>query len=211
MQLVEDINFEREHAEQLAQTLQENNSKIDELEQERGYALEDVSRLEGLLRQRDAEIEEAQSRIVDREKEAEQLRAQMNKMKRDHGRSAEEQSRHLDEIAQREKAARMDMEDAVRRKAEDEVALGSIKGRVATLTDEVDRLRRQVHELQQESADKEVKLMQLTKARARDEEDKEGLNIALDSKQQELELVRVSCHSSLRVVVDVCLFSSNVN
>ena len=104
----------------------------------------------------------------------------------------------------------MDMEDAVQRKAEDEVALALIKGRMATLTDEVDRLRRQVHDLQQESADKEVKFMQLTKARAQNEEDKDGLNIALDSKQQELELVRASCHSFHRVVV-LFLFSSNGN
>jgi chromosome segregation ATPase len=173
--------------------------------------MENVTRLEELLRRRDAEIEEAQSRIVDREQEAEHLRAQMNKMKREHSRSAEEHSRHFDEIAQREKAARTDMEDAVRRKAEDEVALGSIKGRVATLTDEVDRLRRQVHDLQQESADKEVKLLQLTKARAQDEEDKEGLNIALDSKQQELELVRVFLFIRLLSSSTLYLFSSNGN
>lgn len=188
---MEDVNFEREHAEQLSQALQDCTSKVDELEKERGYALNNVSRLEELLRRRDAEIEEAQSRIVDREQEAEQLRAQTNKMKREHSRSADEQNRRIDEIIRREKVARMDMENAVRQKAEDEVALGSIKERVATLTNEVNRLRRQVHDLQQESADKEVKLLQLTKARAQDEEDKEGLNIALDSKQQELELVRV--------------------
>ncbi|KAF8485485.1 hypothetical protein JB92DRAFT_3027016, partial [Gautieria morchelliformis] len=75
-------------------------------------------------------------------------------------------------------------------KAEDDVALGSVKERVATLTDEIGRLKRQVHDLQQESADKEVKLLQLNKARAQDKEDKEGLNIALDSKQQELELLK---------------------
>jgi chromosome segregation ATPase len=151
--------------------------------------LESVSRLEELLRTRDRDLEEAQSRIVDREQEAEHLREQMNKMKREHGRSTDEQGRHFDEIAQREKAARIEMETAVKQKAEDEVALGSIKGRMATLTDEVGRLKKQVHDLQQESADKEVKLLQLNKARAQDKEDREGLNIALDSKQQELELV----------------------
>ena len=104
----------------------------------------------------------------------------------------------------------MDMEDAVQRKAEDEVALASIKGRMATLTDEADRLRRQVHDLQQESADKEVKLMQLTKARAQDEEDKDGLNIALDSKQQELELVRVSCHPSIGSWLFICLAQTEI-
>ncbi|CEL60094.1 hypothetical protein RSOLAG1IB_12305 [Rhizoctonia solani AG-1 IB] len=41
-----------------------------------------------------------------------------------------------------------------------------------------------------ESADKEVRIVQLSKARAQDLEDKEGLNVALQSKQQELELIK---------------------
>jgi chromosome segregation ATPase len=57
------------------------------------------------------------------------------------------------------------------------------------MKDEVERLRRQVQMLQQESADKEVKIVQLNKQRGQDKEDLHGLNIALDSKQQELELV----------------------
>jgi predicted nuclease with TOPRIM domain len=55
--------------------------------------------------------------------------------------------------------------------------------------DELEHLRRQVHELQKESADKEVRIAQLSKQRMQDREDLEGLNLALDSKQQELELV----------------------
>lgn len=148
--------------------------------------MDNISHLEELLRKRDAEIEEAQSRLVDREQEAEDLRAQMNKMKR----AADEQGQRLEEIVQREQAARTEMEDAARQKAEDEMELSLFKDNVATLTAEVDRFRKQVHDLQQESADKEVKLLQLNKARAQDKEDKDGLNIALDSKQQELELVR---------------------
>lgn len=56
---------------------------------------------------------------------------------------------------------------------------------------EVERLTSQTRELQQESADKEVCIVQITKQRAQDKQDLEGMNIALDSKQQELELVRV--------------------
>jgi hypothetical protein len=59
-----------------------------------------------------------------------------------------------------------------------------------SLDEEVGKLRRQVHELQQESATKEVTVTQLNKWREQDKEDIKGLNIALDSKQQELELVR---------------------
>ncbi|KAF8575752.1 hypothetical protein K439DRAFT_1623355 [Ramaria rubella] len=78
----------------------------------------------------------------------------------------------------------------VKQKAEDDIAMGSMRERLMILTDEVDWLRRHVHDLQQESADKEVKLssLQLTWSGAQDKEDKEGLNIVLDSNQQELEL-----------------------
>ena len=55
--------------------------------------------------------------------------------------------------------------------------------------EEVERLRRHVHSLQQESADKEVKIVQMMKQHSLDKEDLQGLNIALDSKQQELQLV----------------------
>lgn len=83
------------------------------------------------------------------------------------------------------------MEQMVREKAETGVNQDTMKERVERLQGEVERLRRQVHELQQESADKEVKMTQMAKQRAQDKEDLQGLNIALDSKQQELELVRI--------------------
>lgn len=81
------------------------------------------------------------------------------------------------------------MEQLVKNRAENDAAASGLQDRVNALTEEVDRLRRQVHDLQQESADKEVKLAQAAKQRVQDKEDLQGLNIALDSKQQELELV----------------------
>ena len=112
-------------------------------------------------------------------------------MKREHARIVNEQSRTLQDVVAREVEARAAMEAMVREKAENEVQGASLKERVSALTAEVERLRRQVHELQQESADKEVKLVQLQKQRSQDKEDINGLNIALDSKQQELELVSI--------------------
>jgi predicted nuclease with TOPRIM domain len=90
------------------------------------------------------------------------------------------------------------MEQLVKDRAENDIAASSLQDRVSALKEEVERLRKQVHELQQESADKEVKLAQAAKQRAQDKEDMQGLNIALDSKQQELELVCfLSFHSSI--------------
>ncbi|KAF8515720.1 hypothetical protein BU17DRAFT_51472 [Hysterangium stoloniferum] len=189
-QLAEDVNFEREHAERLTQDLQEREMKLNELEQERQYALDDVARLKELLHARDDDDTQTHQRIMEREHEAEDLRVQMNKMTREHRRLVDDQARDLHEYARREDAAKTELEDAVRQKAEANVTLGSMKEQFGLVTAEVERLRRQVHDLQQESADKEVKLLQLHKARAQDKEDKDGLNIALDSKQQELELLK---------------------
>jgi len=60
------------------------------------------------------------------------------------------------------------MEALIRQKAEADVEIKTSKDKVIALKDEVERLRRQVHELQQESADKEVGIVQLTKQRAKD-------------------------------------------
>jgi chromosome segregation ATPase len=110
-------------------------------------------------------------------------------MNREHARIVSEQARELQEMVSSDKDIRRQTEEIVRGKAEADAALGTLKDRVSALKDEVERLRRQVHELQQESADKEVEIVQLTKQRSQDKEDMQGLNIALDSKQQELELV----------------------
>ncbi|KAA1478982.1 hypothetical protein DENSPDRAFT_845981, partial [Dentipellis sp. KUC8613] len=61
-----------------------------------------------------------------------------------------------------------------------------LRDRVHLLEGEVNKLRKQIHDLQNESADKEVRLAHMNKQRKKDLDDIEGLNIALDSKQQEL-------------------------
>jgi hypothetical protein len=66
-------------------------------------------------------------------------------------------------------------------------------------------LREQVHALQQSSALKEVQLVHLTKLCARDREDLNGMNIALDSKQQEVQLVRSSFVFFLFLILEVVL------
>lgn len=81
--------------------------------------------------------------------------------------------------------------------------LGMSKERVGSLMDEVAKLRRTVHEMQQTSAARDVTIVQLRKERERDREDVNGLNIALDSKQQELELVSPPWQLWFRVSCDI--------
>jgi chromosome segregation ATPase len=177
--------------------LQEREDHIAGLNSEHRFAIDNVSRLEENIRQRDAEIVDYSQRVVEREIAAEQLREQMTNMKREHARIVDEQARKLQDMAASDNTAREQMEAMTKANAEADVALGTLKEQASALKDEVERLRRQVHELQQGSADKEVKIVQLTKQRSQDKEDIQGLNIALDSKQQELELVSASPHPLL--------------
>ncbi|KAJ7431233.1 hypothetical protein FB451DRAFT_436193 [Mycena latifolia] len=169
-ELMEKIREHEGHGETLKQTLQARENRIVELGHERQYALDNVSRLEENIRRRDAEVAEYSQRNLKREAEIEELREQMSRMKREHATTLE--------AALATKTAEADQQTR------------QAKERAGDLKDEIERLRRQIHELQQESADKEVKIVQITKQRAQDKEDLQGLNIALDSKQQELELLK---------------------
>lgn len=166
---MEQIREHEDHEETLKQTMQAREDRIVELGQERQYALDNVARLEENIRRRDAEAAEYSQRNLQREAETEELREQLSRIKREHASALE--------AALATKTAEADQQ------------MKNAKERVGDLKDEIERLRRQIHELQQESADKEVKIVQITKQRAQDKQDLQGLNIALDSKQQELELV----------------------
>ncbi|KAJ8455282.1 hypothetical protein ONZ51_g12534 [Trametes cubensis] len=189
-ELDEQLRAEQEHSEELTRALREREDKVTALEHEQKFAQERVTRLETRLREREAELAELNKRQTDRETDAEAAQSEIAKMKREHARIVNEQSRTLQDVVAREVEARAAMEAMVREKAESDVQLASLKERSEVLSAEVERLRRQVHDLQQESADKEVKLVGLEKQRKLDKEDIEGLNIALDSKQQELEMLK---------------------
>ncbi|KAI8971313.1 hypothetical protein BD414DRAFT_540487 [Trametes punicea] len=188
--LQDQLRTEQEHSEELTRALREREDKVIALEHEQKFAQERVTRLETRLRERETELSELSKKQSEREADAETAQSEIAKMKREHARIVNEQSRTLQDVVAREVEARAAMEAMVREKAEADVQLTSLKERSEVLTAEVERLRRQVHDLQQESADKEMKLAQFVKQRAQDKEDLNGLNIALDSKQQELDLLK---------------------
>ncbi|CAK5271161.1 unnamed protein product [Mycena citricolor] len=169
-EIAEQIHNKEAEIEALQNTLKSGEDRIVELTQERQYALDNVTRLEENIRRRDAEVTEYSQRVLEHESEAESLREQMSRLKREHATALES--------ALAERATENDEQARVAR------------DRVNDFKDEVERLRRQIHELQQESADKEVKLAQMGKQHKQDKEDLQGMNIALDSKQQELELMK---------------------
>ena len=179
----------REQADLLADDLQERNDRVSELEQERQFTNDNITRLEEKLRTRDAEISQITQRVLERESEVENLHEEMSTIRREHAHLVNEQTRALRVAQHQEDESKARMDQLVRAKAEADVEIKASRDRIVVLKEEVEQLRRHVHSLQQESADKEVKIVQMMKQHSLDKEDLQGLNIALDSKQQELQLV----------------------
>jgi chromosome segregation ATPase len=152
-------------------------------------AHDNAARLEQDIRQRDTELEGLAHRIVAHEDEAEEARAELAALKREHGRTTEDHRRDLADLTARAEGAQAELEAAIQGKKDADVAADSLRERVATLEADLEKMKKQIRDLQTESANREVHIAQVEKQRERDREDLQGLNIALDSKQQELELV----------------------
>jgi chromosome segregation ATPase len=178
-------------------------TRITSITAELTFANENVSRLESNIKERDASISTLTTTLLSHTDEAESLREELTTLKVEHSRAFSSQTRALQDLQTQEKDLRSQLEVAVREKAESDIMLGMSKERVGSLMDEVAKLRRTVHEMQQTSAARDVTIVQLRKERERDREDVNGLNIALDSKQQELELVSPPWYLWFRISCDI--------
>jgi len=163
--------------------------KLEVAEQEHEFSLENSHRLRSALDQRDKEIANLEDARQSDHTELESLRSRLSSLDKDHARILSERARHIEDLEQQlaahiERSAQLTNETAGR-----DVYLASLEERAQRRGEECDRLRRRIHELENESATKEVKLVELERDRERVRDDNMNLNIALDSKQQELELV----------------------
>ncbi|CDZ96676.1 hypothetical protein [Phaffia rhodozyma] len=100
------------------------------------------------------------------------------------------QTTALESLLMTQTEERRKFEDIVREKAsaELEVQLSNFQSGASSV--ELQRLNKLVNQLKNDDSIKEVKIMQLLKSKAELHETMETLEIALDSKQQELELVK---------------------
>ncbi|CAE6483396.1 unnamed protein product [Rhizoctonia solani] len=155
-------------------------ARLDDLDREHQSSLDTVRRLERIVQARNTELAQTEESIRTQALEAEQLRS--------HTRELERIKTQRDDALQAESHLRAQLEDTQKLRAAETAELSKLRERLKALVDETTRTQRRVNELMTESADKEVRIVQLSKARAQDLEDKEGLNVALQSKQQELEL-----------------------
>jgi len=176
--------------DELIQTLEEQKDVFSSLEEDHQLSRENVALLGAGVSQRDAEIAKLSLNTGQLERDVEEFRGTIGRLEKERGRKVDEQPREFSELVTREAVSRRHLESLVSEKAGSDILVQTLQNRVASLDGGVGKLRRQAHELQQESASKEATVTQLNKWREQDKEDIKGLNIALDSKQQELELVR---------------------
>jgi hypothetical protein len=169
--------------------LRHHADNIASLQLELKSANDSVARLQQDIRQRDSELEGLAHRIVAREDEAEDARAELAALKQEHARVANEHHRALEELTAHAEGTQAELGAAVQGKDDADAVVQSLRERISIFEAELEKHGKQVRDLQTESANKEVHIAQMEKQRDRDREDLQGLNIALDSKQQELELV----------------------
>jgi chromosome segregation ATPase len=174
--------------------LRQHADNVAPIQQELKLAHDNVARLEQDMRQRDSELEGLAHRIVDREDEAEEARTELATLKREQARVADEHRRVLADLTTRAEGAQAELGATIRDKDDADATVNSLRERVGALETELEKLRKQTRDLQTESANREVHIAQMEKQREKDREDLQGLNIALDSKQQELELVGSFTH-----------------
>ncbi|KAH8830814.1 hypothetical protein DL96DRAFT_976113 [Flagelloscypha sp. PMI_526] len=187
---LEHLSHAKEDVDGLRQHLQEKEAEINKLGHEKTYNTAAIARLEESIRALTADAKIASDRVRHTESEAEELREQLGAITRKHNQLVEDHARSLAAAASHDDEATVRLENLLKEKQEKAIEMESSQKQVSALTQEIERLHRQVQELQQQSADREVKLLQVTKQREKDREDMQGLNIALDAKQQELELIK---------------------
>ena len=160
------------------------------LKEERQFDLDNTLRQEHIAQERQAEAGDYAQKLFAKERELEAIRDELSALRREHARVQTEQTRALGDSEVRANDARGQLNDAIRARAIAEVEAKQSRERISSLEGEVETLRSRVQVMNQRSADQDVKVLQLERQHDQDVEDKIGLNIALDSKQQELDLLK---------------------
>ncbi|KAL5478919.1 hypothetical protein ACEPAI_2206 [Sanghuangporus weigelae] len=198
----DDIEREREHLKNEISALEarmadmemdwtESENRKAQLESELAAVLNEKEEIKRERDQLRRELERKHSQgDSDDDYETEQLRTELASLRREHARMQTDHARSLSEAEVRASDAIELRNETARRHHAAEVEARELREKLAKIQEENEKLRKNVNALKQESAGQDVKILQLEKMHEQDTEDKVGLNIALDSKQQELELIK---------------------
>jgi chromosome segregation ATPase len=168
-----------------------------------GTSTETIHGLEANLRQRDDDLELVTHKLGLVRQDMDAKAKQLADMEDSHRREMENGERSNRDLEDRLRTAaqtlqareeeleltRNDLHTSVRASASAVAEAAGSKARLDLMSAEIDRLQHEVAQLRSKSANKDLQIAQLQKSRDQLKEDKEMLNIALDSKQQELEIV----------------------
>ncbi|VDC00888.1 unnamed protein product [Peniophora sp. CBMAI 1063] len=189
-ELEQHLRDEQDRVDELTVELQARQDHVDSLEQELKFAKDSTAIAERNLSERNTEMEHLAQRFVKSEDDVEDLREQLSSARREADRAKEDARRTASELETAQSGVKMQIEEAVRDKAAAEVEAESLRSRVEKSEAEVEKLRKTVHVLRQESASKDLELQKAQKERDDAKDDVFNMNLALDSKQQELEMVK---------------------
>ncbi|KAG8963790.1 hypothetical protein FRC03_002550 [Tulasnella sp. 419] len=197
---VEDLTVSREELEQELYLVQE------ELQEERharkteaGRASpkgaqnvnsESLKKLQDLLKDRDYELTDTNARLAAYETEIEDLKQEIKEVSRDHHQQLDNQAHQTEQLRKQEADLRKELDKLAASKAKFEATIAGLETQVKAAREENLVMNSRIKDLRKDNAKKEMQLVQLERGRELDREDKEGLNIALDAKQQELEMIK---------------------
>jgi chromosome segregation ATPase len=204
VQQVQDLTTR--HAAEIAQLVQLRASHADalaskehHLAQSRKYrdllstsdaSLSSASLELATLKQRlDALEESSATKARESREKLELAEEEASKKIRDLTRTISSQTETISGLEADKREQRKVFEDAIRDRASAEMSAQMSSTRVEADSGELERLSKEVARLKSQEAQRELRIVHLTRSRAEVRECLEGLEIALDSKQQELELV----------------------
>ncbi|KAG8835934.1 hypothetical protein FRC17_000019 [Serendipita sp. 399] len=189
-QVLAELEASRQHVDNLMASHSDLQRKLEEAQQEKEFAIENTEQLEQTLETRDHEIEALEDRCQQQFTELEGLRGHLTNADKDYTRQLADRERRIQELQGQLQLSNERSNQMLCDTAERDVYLATLEEKANGRLEENERMRRRVHELEQESATKEMELVELQKDNERFKDDIANLNIALDAKQQELELIK---------------------
>ncbi|KAG8860613.1 hypothetical protein FRB91_002500 [Serendipita sp. 411] len=186
----EELQASRQHVEDLMASHLDLQRKLEEVQQEQVFAAENAEQLEQFLTSRDQEIETLEDKCQQQFTELESLRGRLKNNEKEYTRQLADRTRHIQDLEMQLQISNERSDLILNDTAERDVYLTTLEEKANGRLEENERMRRRVHDLEQESAAKEMRLVELSKDNERVKDDNANLNIALDAKQQELELIK---------------------
>ena len=172
------------NADQQHHSLLERQREVQELESQRDQGLADAAQQQERFTVREQELLRS---LHESRNQQEQTQREREELKRESAQLLQQRNQHIShlesEILTRSAARRKVMSSGCS-------SCADMQERAIFLEGEIVRLRESVSRMRMESSDREVKVARLTKQRDQLQEDVDGLNIALEAKQQELRLLK---------------------